>query len=147
MSTEPEEALPAEPSPAAPHPARWGRRLLLWGGGFLLVLYYNTALIGMALHTFIPFVALTVIGLVLGLLFARHARLACYWAFFLILIAAVVRRAATHDEPLGAVIFGGALSMYPIWAVWLGWLGRLGVYLGALRLGARVAHKFMGDPA
>ena len=111
--------------------------------------YYRYELLPMALSTLRPFLGLLVVGFVVGLVFRRSIFVPCFLAWWVVLIAAMVRRSSLSGIPLGSQLFDGALLGYPEWSLRVAQCLRLGVYFWALWLGAGIARRLRrsGNPA
>ncbi len=149
MSTEPAREQPTPETQRQvqedSYPAlRKAGRVLIGAALAVLLVVYFPALPAMVVHTLIPFVGLTAVGLVLGLLFPRRLFIACFFAWWAVLMAVLLRRSAMSDIPLSTQIYDGALEGYPDWAVWLGQVYRLGAYYLALRLGGGLGRRLRG---
>jgi hypothetical protein len=137
---------PEEQSPALGYPAlRLTGRIVF--GLVLLVLLVYYPFWAMLLHTLIPFMALAAIGFFVGLFFRRHLFLACFFTWWLVLMASVLRRSALATVPLATQIFDGALLGYPTFAVWFAEALRQLSYFAALWLGARLGRRVRGGPS
>lgn len=137
------EDASGEASPAQDFPAlRAARRVLLGIVLAFAVLYYNVDLIPMIGHTLIPFVALAGIGVLLGVLAPRRLAVATFVVWWVVLLAAALRRSALSTEPLAVEIFGGVLAKYPAWGAWFAEGLKAGVYLWALWLGGKTGRRF-----
>jgi hypothetical protein len=132
----------AENPPPEAYPAlRATRRALLGLVLLFAVVYYNADLLPMVGHTLIPFAALFGTGIVLGTLAPRRLPVATFTVWWLVILAAALRRSALSDVPLGTEIFGGALAKYPTWGAWTAEALRLAVYLWALWLGGKAGRR------
>ncbi|MBI5440359.1 MAG: hypothetical protein HY900_04010 [Deltaproteobacteria bacterium] len=141
------EPLESEKQPEAAHAAvsypamrKAGRLLALLSVAFL-VLYYQLDLFPMVLHSIPPLVGLLVLGSVVGLFCRKRLFLACFFTWWLILMAVILRRSSMASVPLAAQLFDGALISYPAWAVWFAQCYRLVAYFFALWYGGRLGRR------
>lgn len=133
-------------SQGQPTPRHRRRRGIRVACQILLVLLAVAAafyypILTLAVRTLIPFLALTMVGFFLGLVFKGGIFWPCAVTWEIVLFAALFRRLALADLPLATQIFDGALFGYPTWAVWTAEVGRLVVYFGALWLGASLGRR------
>ena len=144
------ERLSFHPDPPVPNDAvsgdsypmlrKTGRVFVVIVAVFTLA-YYRLDVLPMAAHSLVPVFWLAVSGFVIGLIFRRTLFVPCFIAWWLVVLATVVRRSAMSSVPLVSQLFGGALLGYPDWAVRFAQALRLGIYFWALWVGAKLAHR------
>ncbi len=117
---------------------RIGRRVLLAAVAVFCGLYYPVP--GLLASSLIPFVALAVVGFVVG--FAARGRTAGAYsvAAGLVVGATLLRRIATWEYGPETFMFDGVLAGYPAWSVWLAEVLRVGANLWLLWTGARAGR-------
>ncbi len=118
---------------------RIGRRVILAAVAVFVGLYYPVpALLAASL---IPFVALTVVGFVVG--FAARGRTGGAYSVVagLVVGAVVLRRVATWEYGPETFMFDGALAGYPAWSLWLAEVLRVGANLWFLWIGGQASRE------
>ncbi len=139
MATETREAA-VPPTERDPDRAlRVGRRVILAAVAVFCGLYYPVP--GLLAASLIPFVALAVVGFVVG--FAARGRTGGVYSVVagLVVGAVMLRRIATWEYGPETFMFDGALAGYPAWSVWLAEVLRVGANLWFLWTGARAGRS------
>lgn len=120
---------------------RKAARGLLIAALVFLVLYYQLAVFPMVLHSIAPLLGLGLMGFAIGLVARKRLFLACFFTWWLVLMAVILRRSSMSSVPLAAQLFDGALVSYPGWAVWLAQMYRIVAYFFALWYGGRLGRR------